>query len=128
AGGEVHALLGENGAGKTTLMNVLSGLLAPDEGVIELDGQEVHFRAPRDALNAGIGMVHQHFRLVDQLTVAENVHMGWNATPQLVRNRDLNRRTAELAERYRLAVTPSARIWQLSVGEQQRVEILRTLA
>ena len=126
--GEVHALLGENGAGKTTLMSILSGILAPDEGIIELDGQQVHFRAPRDALNVGIGMVHQHFRLVDQLTVAENVHMGWRETPRLIRSKELNRRTAELAERFQLGVTPAAKIWQLSVGEQQRVEILRVLA
>ena len=79
--GEVHALLGENGAGKTTLMNILTGLYRPDEGEIEVFGRPVHFTSPRDAIEAGIGMVHQHFRLVERLTVAENVMLGWH-TPR----------------------------------------------
>ena len=125
--GEVHALLGENGAGKTTLMNVLTGLYRPDEGAILVDGSPVSFRSPRNAIDAGIGMVHQHFRLVESLTVAENVLLGWH-TPRLWLGRKAGiRQVAELAERYRLEVHPEARVWQLSVGEQQRVEILKAL-
>jgi general nucleoside transport system ATP-binding protein len=125
--GEVHALLGENGAGKTTLMNVLTGLYRPDEGEIRVDGRPVAFRAPRAAIESGIGMVHQHFRLVESLTVAENVLLGWH-TPRLWLGRKAGiRQVAELAERYRMQVHPEARVWQLSVGEQQRVEILKAL-
>ena len=125
--GEIHALLGENGAGKTTLMNILTGLYRPDEGDILVDGRPVSFRAPRNAIEAGIGMVHQHFRLVESLTVAENVLLGWH-TPRLWLGRKAGiRQVAELAERYRMHVHPEARIWQLSVGEQQRVEILKAL-
>ena len=130
AAGEVHALLGENGAGKSTLSNILTGLYRPDEGEIELYGEPVHFHSPRDALDAGICMVHQHFRLVEPFTVAENVvlgdHRGEGRTFRSARARS-SARVAELAERYGLAVDPRARIWQLSVGEQQRVEILKAL-
>jgi ABC-type uncharacterized transport system ATPase subunit len=128
--GEVHALLGENGAGKSTLSNILTGLYRPDEGEIELYGETVHFHSPRDALDAGIGMVHQHFRLVAPFTVAENVvlgdHRGEGRT-FLVNPRGVERQVAELGRRYGIAVEPQARIWQLSVGEQQRVEILKAL-
>src|SRR5437879_5051141 len=130
AAGEVHALLGENGAGKSTLSNILTGLYRPDEGEIFLDGRPVHFQVPRDALDAGICMVHQHFRLVEPFTVAENVvlgdHRGEGRTFRL-RRRLIERRVAELSKRYGLAVDPRARIWQLSLGEQQRVEILKAL-
>src|SRR5437763_1255797 len=130
AAGEVHALLGENGAGKSTLSNILTGLYRPDEGEIFLDGRLVHFHSPRDALDAGVGMVHQHFRLVEPFTVAENVvlgdHRGEGRTFRL-HHRRIERRVAELSERYGLAVDPRARIWQLSLGEQQRVEILKAL-
>ena len=128
--GEVHALLGENGAGKTTLSNILTGLYRPDEGDIELYGEPVRFQSPRDALHAGIGMVHQHFRLVAPLTVAENVLLGDHRAEGrafVLHPRVIERRVAELGERYRLDVDPRARIWQLSVGEQQRVEILKAL-
>jgi len=130
AAGEVHALLGENGAGKSTLSNVLTGLYRPDEGEIELYGRPVRFHSPRDALDAGIGMVHQHFRLVEPFTVAENVVLGDHrdvGRTFLLRPRAIERRVAELAGRYGLDVDPRARIWQLSVGEQQRVEILKAL-
>jgi ABC-type uncharacterized transport system ATPase subunit len=128
--GEVHALLGENGAGKSTLSNILTGLYRPDEGEILLYGQPVQFRVPRDALDAGVCMVHQHFRLVEPFTVAENVvlgdHRGEGRTFRL-HTRRIEKRVAELSTRYGLAVDPRARIWQLSLGEQQRVEILKAL-
>jgi general nucleoside transport system ATP-binding protein len=126
----VHALLGENGAGKTTLSNILTGLYRPDEGEIVLFGERVEFQSPRDALDAGIAMVHQHFRLVSPFTVAENVVLGDQRDAGrsfLLRPRAIEARVEELARRYGLAVEPRARIWQLSVGEQQRVEILKAL-
>jgi general nucleoside transport system ATP-binding protein len=128
--GEVHALLGENGAGKSTLSNILTGLYRPDEGELELYGETVHFHSPRDALDAGIGMVHQHFRLVEPFTVAENVVLGDHRDVGRTfryRRRAVERRVAELGQRYGLGVHPRARIWQLAVGEQQRVEILKAL-
>ncbi len=130
AAGEVHALLGENGAGKSTLSNIFTGLYHPDEGELELYGRPVVFQSPRDALDAGICMVHQHFRLVEPFTVAENVVLGDHrgvGRSFLVHPRAIERRVAELGRRYGLAVDPRARIWQLSVGEQQRVEILKAL-
>ena len=130
AAGEVHALLGENGAGKTTLSNVLTGLYRADEGEIELYGERVQFDSPREALEAGVGMVHQHFRLVSPFTVAENVVLGDHRDEGrafVLHHGRIERRVAELGERYGLQVEPRARIWQLSVGEQQRVEILKAL-
>lgn len=130
AAGEVHALLGENGAGKTTLSNILTGLYRPDEGEIRLFGEPVDFRSPRDAIDAGVAMVHQHFRLVSPFTVAENVVLGDHrdvGRSFLLHPRTIERRVAELSGRYGLAVDPLARIWQLSLGEQQRVEILKAL-
>jgi simple sugar transport system ATP-binding protein len=126
--GEVHALLGENGAGKTTLMNVLCGAIAADEGEVVVDGEPVTLRSPKHALTLGIGVVHQHSRLVEALTAAENLFVGWNAIPGLFRGRSaLVRRANELAEQYDLGLDMSARVWQLSVAEKQRLEILRTL-
>jgi simple sugar transport system ATP-binding protein len=127
AAGEVHALLGENGAGKTTLMNVLTGLYRPDEGEISLYGEPVQFHSPRDALDAGIGMVHQHFRLVEPLTVAENVLLGWHAPRFWMQARAGRRSVLEISDSLGLHVDPDARIWQLSVGEQQRVEIVKAV-
>jgi simple sugar transport system ATP-binding protein len=124
--GEVHALLGENGAGKTTLMSVLSGIYRPDAGTVKLDGREVFFRTPRHALEAGIGMVHQHFHLVQPFTVAENVLLGVGVGFRIARQ-STEERVTELAQTYGLKVDPEARIWQLSAGEQQRVEILKAL-
>jgi ABC-type uncharacterized transport system ATPase subunit len=126
--GEVHALLGENGAGKTTLMNILSGIYRADEGTILVDGEPVLMRTPAQALALGIGMVHQHFRLVENFTAAENVHLGWHETARRLTIEELARRTEQVGEHYGLPVDPLARVWQLSVGEQQRVEILRVLA
>jgi general nucleoside transport system ATP-binding protein len=128
--GEVHALLGENGAGKSTLSNILTGLYRPDEGEVLLAGEPVVLRSPREAIEAGICMVHQHFRLVTPFTVAENVILGdLSKTGRAfrVRTSAIEDRVRELAERYGMPVDPGARIWQLSVGEQQRVEILKAL-
>ncbi len=125
--GEVHALLGENGAGKSTLMNVLAGLYQPDEGRLLVDGSPVTFRSPRDAIAHGVGMVHQHFALVPSQTVAENVLLGMDR-PRF--RLDLRRTEAEveaIAKEVGLHVDPRAHVWQLSVGEQQRVEILKML-
>ncbi len=126
--GEVHALLGENGAGKSTLMRQLYGMYQPDEGQILLDGVPHVFHSPADAIKAGIGMIHQHFMLVPTLTVAENVALGLKSSrePQL----DLDKvsvRVEELAKSYGLKVDPKSYVWQLSVGEQQRVEIIKAL-
>ena len=125
--GEVHALLGENGAGKSTLMNVLAGLYRPDEGEILVKGERCEFRSPRDAIAKGIGMVHQHFKLVNVQTVAENITLGLSEPRFYLNMGRIEREIAELAERYHLPVHPNASIWQLSVGEQQRVEILKIL-
>jgi len=125
--GEIHALLGENGAGKTTLCSVLAGLYRPDAGRIEVDGVAQDFHSPRDALAVGVGMVYQHFRLVDGFTVAENLALGHPESPQRLSKRSLERTIGRLAERFGLAVHPEARIYELSVGEQQRVEILKLL-
>ena len=131
--GEVHALLGENGAGKTTLMSALCGLYRPDEGNIFFgrDGkgnaQPADIGSPRDAIQLGIGMVHQHFRLVANQTVAENVILGMDGIPVLLNMRAVGERLLALSDKYGLPVDPEAFVWQLSVGEQQRVEILKLL-
>ncbi|MBW8638885.1 ABC transporter ATP-binding protein [Hoeflea sp. WL0058] len=126
--GEIHALLGENGAGKSTLMNILTGIYQADAGEIIIDGYKREFASPQQAIAAGIGMVHQHFKLVQAFTVAENIHLGWDETPRRASAAKLERRTADLAKRFNLQVRPGARISDLSTGEQQRVEILRVLA
>jgi len=126
--GEIHALLGENGAGKTTLMRILYGLYQPDEGEILLDGRPVRVHSPADSIRHGIGMIHQHFMLVPTLTVAENVALGLPSSRGLLLDTDrVSRRIEELAVSYGLQVDPKAVVWQLSVGEQQRVEILKAL-
>ncbi len=127
ARGEVHAILGENGAGKSTLCSILAGLYRPDAGEMFLEGEAVVFKNPKDALQAGIGMVYQHFRLVPNLTVAENFALGHPGVGIRINQRDLHRAAEELGEQYGLPIDPTARIWQLSVGEQQRVEILKLL-
>jgi ABC-type uncharacterized transport system ATPase subunit len=126
--GEIHALFGENGAGKSTLMRVLYGLYKPDGGEIRLNGRAVTIESPAQAIREGIGMIHQHFMLVATLTVAENVALGLRSTRgPLVDVRTVSRRIVELSQRYGLEVDPDALIWQLSVGERQRVEIIKAL-
>jgi simple sugar transport system ATP-binding protein len=125
--GEIHALLGENGAGKSTLMNILAGVYRPDEGTIEIEGRRAELGSPRDAIAAGLGMIHQHFTLVPSLTVTENVLLGLREPRFRLRLADYGARIAELGERTGLPVDPDARVWQLSVGQQQRVEILKML-
>ncbi len=126
--GEIHALLGENGAGKSTLMRQLYGLYQPDEGDIIIDGKRLALRSPADAIRAGIGMIHQHFMLVPTLTVAQNVALGQpSSRAPLLDLKKVTARIAELSQEYGLKVDPQAYVWQLSVGEQQRVEIMKTL-
>jgi simple sugar transport system ATP-binding protein len=125
--GRIHALLGENGAGKSTLMNLLAGLYRPDAGSLALDGAPLVLRSPRDAMVAGIGMVHQHFKLVRTMTVAENF-AAFSPGPLRFQPRAWHERLTHLADEHGLALDPSRRIDALSVGEQQRVEILRLLA
>jgi ABC-type uncharacterized transport system ATPase subunit len=126
--GEIHALLGENGAGKSTLMRQLYGLYKPDEGQILINGEPVVFHSPADAIRAGVGMIHQHFMLVSTLTVTENVALGLKSTrePRLDLDR-VAKRVEELAKIYGMKIDPSAYVWQLAVGEQQRVEIMKAL-
>lgn len=125
--GEIHALLGENGAGKSTLMNILAGLYRPDAGTILVHGQPSVFASPRQAIKAGIGMIHQHFMLVPSQSVTENVLLGMDRPRFRLNLPQYERAIAELGQRYGLRVDPRAKIWQLSVGEQQRVEILKML-
>ena len=126
-GGEIHALLGENGAGKTTLMNILYGIYQPDGGEIYINGKKVNIRSPRDAIELGIGMVHQHFMLIPTHTVAENICLGFKEAPFFYPTRVIEERIHDFTDRYGLKINPKAKIWQLSAGEQQRVEIIKTL-
>lgn len=125
--GEVHAMLGENGAGKSTLMNVLAGLYRADSGEIYVNGQRVEIGSPRDAIRFGIGMIYQHFMLVPSQTVAENVILGLDEPKYMLKLREAEKRVEELSKQFGMRVDPRAHIWQLSVGEQQRVEILKML-
>lgn len=125
--GEVHALLGENGAGKSTLMNILCGLYRPDSGAILVNGRPVEFHSPRDAIHAGVGMVHQHFMLVPSQTVAENVILGLQDVGFVLQTDEIERKVEAIGAEFGLPVDPRAKVWQLSVGEQQRVEIIKLL-
>lgn len=125
--GEIHALLGENGAGKSTLMNVLAGLYKPAEGQIKIDGAPVSFGSPKDAIRGGIGMVHQHFMLVPTQTVTENILLGLDRPRFRLNLKHFDQEIVALQAQFGLRVDPKAKIWQLSVGEQQRVEILKML-
>ncbi len=125
--GEIHALLGENGAGKSTLMNVLTGLYKPQSGEIRIHGKKVSFNSPKDAIANGIGMIHQHFMLVENQTVTENILIGLD-TPRFALNlKKYDQEVSDLADQFDIHIDPTAKIWQLSVGEQQRVEILKIL-
>jgi simple sugar transport system ATP-binding protein len=125
--GEVHALLGENGAGKSTLMNILYGLYRPDKGHIFVEGAERSFLSPRDAIASGIGMVHQHFMLVRTHTVWENMILGVKETPFILPRKKIQDRIARISEQYGLQIDPTASVWQLSTGEQQRAALLQML-
>ncbi len=126
--GEIHTLLGENGAGKSTLMKQLYGLYHPNSGKILINGEEKNFRSPQDAIDAGVGMIHQHFMLVPSLTVVENVALGLKSSRGFRLDLDVvEKRICTLAEQYGLKVDPQAYVWQLAVGEQQRVEIVKAL-
>src|SRR5260370_13732230 len=114
--GEIHALLGENGAGKSTLMNVLTGIYRPDAGEIIIDGYVRDFASPVEAIAAGIGMVHQHFKLVKAFTLSENIHLGWSETPATISADALQARTAELAAALNLACKPGGRVTDPATG------------
>ena len=127
--GEVHALLGENGAGKSTLMNILYGLTKPDEGEIVVDGKQLSFSSAKDAIEAGIGMVHQHFMLIPVMTVAENIVLGVEPVRDgvMLDESGAEQRVRELSQQFALAVDPTALVSSITVGQQQRVEILKAL-
>jgi general nucleoside transport system ATP-binding protein len=128
AAGEVHAIVGENGAGKSTLMKILYGMQRPDEGTIEVNGEQVHFRSPKDAIASGIGMVHQHFMLADNLTVLENVILGSEPSKgPVIDFAGARRRIAELTSTYGMPLKPDRLVEELSVGERQRAEIIKVL-
>lgn len=125
--GEIHALLGENGAGKSTLMNVLAGLYRQTSGAIRVFGEPISFHSPKDAIAKGIGMIHQHFMLVPTQTVTENILLGLDEPKFFMKLSDYDQKVLDLQKKFGLRVDPTAKIWQLSVGEQQRVEILKVL-
>src|SRR6266571_2143059 len=125
--GEIHALVGENGAGKTTLMNILYGLYHPDAGTIRIHGKDAHITGPRDAIALGIGMIHQHFMLVPPLTVAENVVLGDERGGRALDTKAIEARVRRLEEQFHIVVEPSARIEDIPLGLQQRVEIIKVL-
>lgn len=125
--GEIHALLGENGSGKSTLVNMLSGIYAPDSGRIFIGGREVRFTSPRDAINEGIGMVHQHFKLVDVLSAKENIVLGQPHKSPLIQGKLLSDKVSALGQKYGLSVNPDKKVYNMSVSEKQTVEILKVL-
>lgn len=124
--GEVHALLGENGAGKTTLMNMLSGIYTPDTGEILINGEPVTFHSPGDSIRLGIGMIHQHFKLVDVMTAKDNIVIG-QKTSLFTKGKELSRKVRELSDRYGLDIDPDKKVYEMSVGEKQTLEIIKVL-
>lgn len=124
--GEIHALLGENGSGKSTLMNVLSGIYTPDSGSIFIDEKEVHFKSPKDSIQMGIGMIHQHFKLVEVMTAKENIIVG-EKVRFLIHQKQLTKQIVEITEKYSLEIDPDKAVYNMSVGEKQTVEILKVL-
>ncbi len=125
--GEIHALLGENGAGKSTLMNILLGIYRPNSGKLYYNGEKVSIRTPKDATKLGIGMVHQHFELIPTLSVAENIFLSTGNCKFVLDKKKMEETIAGYSKEYGLLVDPCAKVWQLSVGEQQRVEIMKLL-
>lgn len=125
--GEIHTLLGENGAGKTTLINIFDGIYSPDEGEIYIEGKHVKINSPSDAMNFGIGMIHQHFMLVDTLSVLENVILGLKSQGFLIDKTSIAKKIKEISDKYNFKINPDTKIWQLSVSEQQKVEIIKIL-
>ncbi len=125
--GEIHALLGENGAGKTTLVNIIYGVQRPDDGEIYVWGKKVSIKSPKDAIRLGIGMVHQHFTLISKHTVLENIALSVNSSKVFIKSDFLEKRIRELSAEYGLNVDLNRKIWQLSMGERQKVEIIKTL-
>ena len=123
---EIHSLIGENGAGKSTLMNILYGLYTPDKGEIFIHGEKIKFHSPHDAINNGIGMIHQTFMLIPNLTVVENIILGFEESNHISLNKSA-KKIDELSSKYGFKIDPYAKVWHLSVGEQQRVEIIKTL-
>ncbi|MBR6014530.1 MAG: ATP-binding cassette domain-containing protein, partial [Firmicutes bacterium] len=124
--GEVHALLGENGAGKTTLMNMLSGIYTPDEGEILINGEPVTFHSPGDSIRLGIGMIHQHFKLVNVMSAKDNIVIG-QKTGFFTKGKELSRKVKELSDRYGLDIDPDKKVYEMSVGEKQTLEIIKVL-
>jgi general nucleoside transport system ATP-binding protein len=124
--GEIHALLGENGAGKSTLMNMLSGIYMPDSGFISVEGNKVRFASPKDSIGLGIGMIHQHFKLIDILTAKENILLGQKKKPGQ-NDKDLSKEIKELSDKYGLDIDPNKKVYQMSVGEKQTLEIIKVL-
>lgn len=123
--GEVHALLGENGAGKSTLMNMLSGIYSPDSGSIYVEGEKVSYTSPKDSIELGVGMIHQHFKLVDVLTAEDNIVIGQKK--QMTKGKDLTKEIKELSDKYGLDVNPHKKVYDMSVSEKQTLEIIKVI-
>ena len=124
--GEILAILGENGCGKTTLMNMIAGIYFPDEGTVYVDGKEAVIHSPKDAFAHGIGMIHQHFKLVDIFTAAENIVLGIDGN-KAYNIKEINKEVSEIAEKYGFHIDPKKKIYEMSVSEKQTVEILKVL-